>query len=482
MSGNIKSGDWMSVFLGGSDAGQARSTSSRSNRDNSLASPTSSRRQYNDIRSYTTSSILRSSSTTSFLPYTPQCTYYNPITGLNGGSRHNTTALSSGSHRPFRSRFLRSTKADYYGLNDEPQSPSTNKSSTERSTIECPSRKDPKLHGGVLNNGSVLLRMNSRAESSDEDSEDEEASSKGDSLENVQEEEEEEPEDPLDIEERELIQKLSDKEKLSYSEECDLRKRLFDIKTIKFKKNQDANENGVSQKFQKIANEISDSNSKAKEEEKKILIKRLGSSNVKEVEQKDLQVRLQEILRDQKTEIESSIKNIESHYEHILEETTTELTEIESSIRGKNQLVEKLQEEILSMNVRKEVLNEEIESLHNSHGSSIKKFEDQVSSIDADISRYSVLVPIARKEEDSKRTHLNNEELQEIEGELECPVCMDISRPPIYQCEEGHIICSTCKPLLTNCPHCASKYSEPAIRCRFAEKLSLRYFSLAEDN
>ncbi len=48
--------------------------------------------------------------------------------------------------------------------------------------------------------------------------------------------------------------------------------------------------------------------------------------------------------------------------------------------------------------------------------------------------------------------------------ELECPVCMDISRPPIYQCEEGHIICSSCKPLLTNCPHCSKKYSNPVIR------------------
>ena len=76
----------------------------------------------------------------------------------------------------------------------------------------------------------------------------------------------------------------------------------------------------------------------------------------------------------------------------------------------------------------------------------------------------------------------------------ECPVCMEIAKPPIYQCEEGHIICckkskynffekmkvqfsfylflGQCKPLLTNCPHnCGKNYSEPAIRCRFAEKL-----------
>ena len=29
-----------------------------------------------------------------------------------------------------------------------------------------------------------------------------------------------------------------------------------------------------------------------------------------------------------------------------------------------------------------------------------------------------------------------------MEADLECPVCYELSRPPIYQCPEGHIICS----------------------------------------
>ena len=53
---------------------------------------------------------------------------------------------------------------------------------------------------------------------------------------------------------------------------------------------------------------------------------------------------------------------------------------------------------------------------------------------------------------------------------------LEISRPPIYQCGEGHIVCSTCKPLLKTCCLCESKYSEPPIRCRFAEKLAAKYF------
>ena len=79
-----------------------------------------------------------------------------------------------------------------------------------------------------------------------------------------------------------------------------------------------------------------------------------------------------------------------------------------------------------------------------------------------------------------RQTTIADDELRELEKELECPVCMDISRPPIYQCEEGHIICSACKPLLTQCPSCAKGYSNPVIRCRFAEKLSERYFKFVE--
>ena len=62
-------------------------------------------------------------------------------------------------------------------------------------------------------------------------------------------------------------------------------------------------------------------------------------------------------------------------------------------------------------------------------------------------------------------------ELREIARDLECPVCFNVAKPPIYQCEEGHIICHQCKPNLENCPSCNKKYSEPAIRNRLAENI-----------
>ncbi|XP_046382465.1 E3 ubiquitin-protein ligase sina-like [Ischnura elegans] len=43
---------------------------------------------------------------------------------------------------------------------------------------------------------------------------------------------------------------------------------------------------------------------------------------------------------------------------------------------------------------------------------------------------------------------------------LECPVCLEYVFPPINQCKRGHLVCSTCKPQLNNCPTCRSRFNE----------------------
>ena len=44
---------------------------------------------------------------------------------------------------------------------------------------------------------------------------------------------------------------------------------------------------------------------------------------------------------------------------------------------------------------------------------------------------------------------------EEILKELECPVCMEVIKTrPIFQCENGHLICRNCHPNLYHCPQC----------------------------
>ncbi|KAJ8976415.1 hypothetical protein NQ317_005335 [Molorchus minor] len=41
---------------------------------------------------------------------------------------------------------------------------------------------------------------------------------------------------------------------------------------------------------------------------------------------------------------------------------------------------------------------------------------------------------------------------------FECPVCKNVMRPPIYQCQSGHSICNLCRPRLEKCPTCRSMF------------------------
>jgi E3 ubiquitin-protein ligase SIAH1 len=48
--------------------------------------------------------------------------------------------------------------------------------------------------------------------------------------------------------------------------------------------------------------------------------------------------------------------------------------------------------------------------------------------------------------------------IPEIEEMVECPVCFQVpDSPPIYQCDNGHILCKACKAQLTHCPACQQR-------------------------
>ena len=62
-----------------------------------------------------------------------------------------------------------------------------------------------------------------------------------------------------------------------------------------------------------------------------------------------------------------------------------------------------------------------------------------------------------------------NPNSEEVQDELQCPVCFKVPRTtPVYQCKEGHIHCKDCHPKLKNCPVCRSNVLD--IRALTAEK------------
>uniref|UniRef100_A0A182JJR6 RING-type domain-containing protein n=1 Tax=Anopheles atroparvus TaxID=41427 RepID=A0A182JJR6_ANOAO len=59
--------------------------------------------------------------------------------------------------------------------------------------------------------------------------------------------------------------------------------------------------------------------------------------------------------------------------------------------------------------------------------------------------------------------------LQGIAGLLECPICLEVIRPPSWQCNHGHLICSGCRSKTTKCPICREVLGRG--RCIVADKL-----------
>jgi len=72
------------------------------------------------------------------------------------------------------------------------------------------------------------------------------------------------------------------------------------------------------------------------------------------------------------------------------------------------------------------------------------------------------------------------EKNKDIESCLECPVCLDVCKPPlqVWQCPEGHIICGSCvdRPELRVCPQCRISLTGQLSRNRALEDLARKTF------
>ena len=62
--------------------------------------------------------------------------------------------------------------------------------------------------------------------------------------------------------------------------------------------------------------------------------------------------------------------------------------------------------------------------------------------------------------------------LEEKDQELECPVCFESAKIPIFMCMDSHLICGSCQPKLKTCPECRKNYPDPPKRHRYAEKIA----------
>ncbi|XP_055381202.1 uncharacterized protein LOC129611837 isoform X2 [Condylostylus longicornis] len=60
--------------------------------------------------------------------------------------------------------------------------------------------------------------------------------------------------------------------------------------------------------------------------------------------------------------------------------------------------------------------------------------------------------------------------LQNIAQLLECPICLEVIKPPGWQCCNGHVLCNSCRNRSVKCPVCRVPFG-PRGRCLLSDKL-----------
>ena len=66
-----------------------------------------------------------------------------------------------------------------------------------------------------------------------------------------------------------------------------------------------------------------------------------------------------------------------------------------------------------------------------------------------------VTMILSRLSNTSKMVEFLKTSIKKKEEDLECPICLEPAKPPIFiWCQASHIICSACVPNLEECPQC----------------------------
>ena len=70
----------------------------------------------------------------------------------------------------------------------------------------------------------------------------------------------------------------------------------------------------------------------------------------------------------------------------------------------------------------------------------------------------------------TKLTTFLTKSIEEKEEALECPVCLETAKAPIFMCLQQHLVCFSCQPRLDSCPQCREGYQGLPRRHRYAER------------
>ena len=106
-----------------------------------------------------------------------------------------------------------------------------------------------------------------------------------------------------------------------------------------------------------------------------------------------------------------------------------------------------------------------------------EKLQERIEQLEASNGAWADLKVV--QETNKNLLTLVEGQITEMEEELECPVCFEVSdTAPIFKCSEDHLMCRSCRPRLSVCPLCRAQLGHKYQRFRGAERLAERLQAL----
>ena len=106
-----------------------------------------------------------------------------------------------------------------------------------------------------------------------------------------------------------------------------------------------------------------------------------------------------------------------------------------------------------------------------------EKLQERIQQLEASNGAWADLKVV--QETNKNLLALIEGQISEMEEELECPVCFEVSySAPIFKCPEDHLMCRSCRPRLSVCPLCRAQLGHKYQRFRGAERVAQRLQAL----
>ena len=93
-----------------------------------------------------------------------------------------------------------------------------------------------------------------------------------------------------------------------------------------------------------------------------------------------------------------------------------------------------MRKELEEMRMKSQRISEQVVQLQTAFGYDSMKLEVELESLEKQIAEKKV--------------------------DLECPICFKLCAPPIYTCQNQHLVCIACRPKLRQCPSCSEAFQE----------------------